>query len=292
MAMDSILSRRLPGAGVTLAVEISGEGPPVLMLHGFPENARSWRHQVPALTRAGFSVWVPNLRGYAGSDAPPDVAAYHLRHLVDDAVALIAATGAPRAHVVGHDWGGIIAWTLAGHHPALVDRLVIMNAPHMKHYLERVWRSSQLFRSWYVGLFLLPGVAERLLAARDFAALRRMFPGAAARPAFSAEDIEAYVAQFRRPDALRGALNYYRANTVRGGAALAAEARISADTLVLWGDKDPALAVQLLDPVHEVAPRARVRRFADVGHWIQNEIPEIVSRELVSFLTSRDPGAP
>ena len=131
MAEDSNLTRRVTADGVELSVTVDGIGPPVVFLHGFPENARSWRHQIAAVTNAGFSAWAPDLRGYNQSERPTARTAYHLRHLMADVVALVRATGAPRAHLVGHDWGGIIAWSVAGHYPELIDTLVILYAPHM-----------------------------------------------------------------------------------------------------------------------------------------------------------------
>lgn len=289
MAEDSNLTRRVAADGVQLAVTIEGTGPPVLFLHGFPENARSWRHQITAVSHAGFSAWAPDLRGYNRSDRPTSREAYHLRHLIEDVAALVRATGAPRVHVVGHDWGGIIAWSFAGRYPELVDRLVILNAPHMKVFSDKVWRSSQVVRSSYVGLFLLPVIAESLLSARDFALLRRLFVVEAGTSSpFTPADIEAYVAQFRTPGALTAALNYYRANAFGDGMRLAAITPIRTRTMVLWGDKDKALGRELLDGLDRVVPRLRVHRFPDVGHWINNEVPEEVNRLLIDFLTSRD----
>jgi epoxide hydrolase 4 len=290
MAEDSNLTRRVAGDGVELAVTVAGDGPPVVFLHGFPENARSWRHQIEAVTRAGFSAWAPDLRGYGESDRPTSRDAYHLRHLMADVAAIVRSTGSPRAHIVGHDWGGIIAWSFAGHHAALVDKLVILNAPHLKPYVDKVWRSPQLFRSWYVALFLLPRVPEWLLSAQDFAAIRRMFRSASGQRTspFSADAIDAYVAQFRSRGALTAALDYYRANARTDGTRVGVAARIAAETLVIWGDKDPALDVSLLDGLADVAPAVRIHRLRDVGHWVQNEAPEQVNRLLVEFLTSRD----
>jgi epoxide hydrolase 4 len=291
MGEDSNLTRRVMGDGVELVATVAGSGPPVIFLHGFPENGSSWRHQIPAVTKAGFSAWAPDLRGYNRSGRPTEREAYHLRHLMADVAAIVRATGAPRAHIVGHDWGGIIAWSFAGHYAELVETLVIMNAPHLRIYSEKVWRSSQAFRSWYVGLFLLPLLPERLLAAGDFALLRRLFAIATGHtPAFTAADIDSYVAQFRAPHALTAALNYYRANAQPDAVRLGATSEISAPTLVLWGDKDKALGVELLEDLQTVAANVRLKRFATVGHWIQNEIPDDVNRLLLAFITNHGRG--
>jgi pimeloyl-ACP methyl ester carboxylesterase len=281
-----IRHERIPGDGVHLHVARAGTGPPVILLHGFPENWRSWKHQVPALASAGFSVLVPDLRGYNESDRPAERSAYHLRHLVADVAALVRASGAARAHVVGHDWGGIVAWVFASVHPELLDKLVIVNAPHLRVYMEKLRRPSrQMLRAWYLLLFRIPGVSERALAARDFRAIRQMFRGLPKQPAFTDEEIEHYVAALARPGALTAALNWYRENLASPDALqLARSAHVGAETLVIWGEQDPALGVELLDGLERVAPRARVHRIPHASHWVQNEAPDEVNRVLVEFL--------
>ena len=281
-----IRHERIPGDGVHLHVARAGDGPPVILLHGFPENWRSWKHQIPALAAAGFSVLAPDMRGYNESDRPAERAAYHLRHLVADVAALVRAAGHPRTHIVGHDWGGIVAWTFAGMHPELLAKLVILNAPHLQLYVEKLWAPSrQTLRAWYLLLFRVPGLAEWALAARDYGAVRDMFRRMPKRPAFSEEEIEAYVAALARPGALTAALDYYRENMTSVDAhQLARSARVAAETLVIWGEQDPALGVELLDGLPRVAPRVRVYRIPHASHWVHNEVPDEVNRELVNFL--------
>ena len=277
---------RMRGDGVELHVARAGSGPPVVLLHGFPEGSRSWRKQIPALAEAGFSVLAPDLRGYGLSDRPGDQSAYHLRHLVGDVAALVRASGHPRAHVVGHDWGGIIAWSFAGEHPELLDRLVILNAPHMELYLRAVASHlPQLLRGWYAAFFQLPWLPEMALSAGDFQAVREMFRKAPRmKGAFPNEEIDAYVADLARPGALKAAIDYYRANMGTGGLTLARRARVSAETLVIWGDHDPALTLRVLDGLEEMAPRVRLHRVHDSGHWVNNEAPDEVNRVMTRFL--------
>ena len=272
--------------GVGLHVARAGDGPPVVLLHGFPENHTSWRHQIGPLAVAGFGVLAPDLRGYGPSDKPAGLDAYRLGRLVDDVAALVRTTGHPTAHVVGHDWGGIIAWAFAAKHPDLLGRLAILNAPLPRLYLERVRRPSQLFKSWYVGLFQLPRLSERLLAAGDFRAVRTMFRRLPYRKgAFSEADIQAYVDDLARPGALTAALNYYRANVRRTPSEMAAVGPTTAETLVIWGERDPSLSTVLLRGLDRFAPHAEVRRLPDAGHWVQNEAPAEVNRLLLDFLT-------
>jgi epoxide hydrolase 4 len=283
--MQAIRHERVQAGGVGLHVAIAGEGPPIVLLHGFPENWTSWRHQFPALVEAGFSVWAPDLRGYNLSDRPPAREAYRLRHLIDDVAAVVRATGAPRAHIGGHDWGGVIAWTFAGHQPALVDKLVIFNAPHLQNYLREVRRPPQMLRSWYVLFFQLPRLPELALSARHFSAVRDMFTRRPLRRgAFLDGEIDHYIQALSLPGALTAALNYYRANFHSDSIALARSARIPAETLVIWGDHDPALVTGLLDDLDRVAPRIQIHRIAESGHWVQNEAPDEVNRVLVDFL--------
>jgi pimeloyl-ACP methyl ester carboxylesterase len=276
--------QHVSGAGVSLHVVTAGAGPPVVLLHGFPEHWWSWRHQMPALVRAGYSVWVPDLRGYNLSDRPAAVAAYDLRHLVEDVVALVHATGAARAHLVGHDWGGIIAWTVAGRHPELVDRLLILNAPHLDVYARTVWRSSQALRSAYVPFFALPWLPEQVLSAKRFLLLRTMMRRLAVRAhAFSEADLDCYADALSQPGALRAALAYYRAN-IRREPMTWGRARVEAETLVIWGLDDPGLSPVLLDGLASAAPNSRVHRVPGCGHWVQSEAASEVNGLMLDFL--------
>lgn len=284
-ALRGVRMLTLRGHGLNLHAAVAGEGPPVILLHGFPESWRSWRHQIAPLVQAGFSVWAPNLRGYPPSDIAPERNAYHLRSLVEDVACVVRATGYERAHIVGHDWGGVIAWTFAGLYPQRLARLAILNAPHMKLYTDRVRRSSQMLRSLYVLLFRLPLLPERLLAGRHFRLVRTIFRTMPARkPAFTEQGIEAYVNMLAQPGALRAALDYYRINMRPDALALARSARTDAPVLVIWGERDPALENGLLDGLEQVAPKVAICRIPDAGHWVQNEAPQEVNSALLAFL--------
>lgn len=289
----SLRHDRVRGDGVDLHVASAGAGPPVILLHGFPDGWSSWRLQIDALAAAGFRALAPDLRGYGRSDRPRRRDAYHLRHLVADVAALVRSTGGPRAHLVGHDWGGVIAWTFAARHPELLDRLAILNAPHPRLYSRAVWRPPQLLRSWYAWLFQLPRLPELVLSVRDFAAIRWMLRELPYRKgAFSEADIRRRVEALSPPGALAAAVDYYRANLRPSAIAMARSAGTGAETLVIWGEHDPALGVGLLRGLDRVAPRVRVHRIPDAGHWVHREAPGEVNRVLVEFLrdgTSQPP---
>ena len=194
-----------------------------------------------------------------------------------------------RAHVVGHDWGGIITWSFAGLYPALLDRMVVLNAPHMAIFTARVWTSSQGLRSLYAGFFQLPLLPESALSAADFCVVRAMFASMPLQKnAFGADDIQRYVDMLSQPGALKAALDYYRENMRSDGMALAASVRTDADTLVIWGEKDPALGIFLLTGLSRYAPNVRIHRIGTASHWVQNEAPAEVNQALLAFL--RAPG--
>jgi pimeloyl-ACP methyl ester carboxylesterase len=280
-------NQRIEGDGLCLQTLVAGEGPPVILLHGFPENGHSWRHQIPALVSAGFSAWVPNLRGYPPSDISPNRSDYHMRRLVTDVAAIVSATGHARASVIGHDWGGIIAFAFAGACPTLLDKLVIINAPHMQVYAEKVWQTSQWMRSAYIALFQLPALPERMLSAGNFFMVRKMFKSLPARKGtFNDDDIAQYVEGLSQPGALKAALDYYRENMAPGAMAYARSARINAPVQIIWGARDPALGIFLLDGIERFAPRVRVHCVPNASHWVQNEAPEEVNRVLLAFLGS------
>ena len=207
-------SRRIDVGEVRLAVTEAGDpsGEPVILLHGFPELASSWRHQLPALAEAGFHAVAPDLRGYGDSDRPTAVEAYGVQKLVGDVVGLIAALGHDSVHVVGHDWGGGLAWGLAGNRPELVRSLTILNAPVGQVSARlRFEDPEQRAKSWYMLLFQFPGVAETWMSQHDFRNLRE-FVFEDAPDAFPPEERERLVASLRRDGALTAILNWYRAN--------------------------------------------------------------------------------
>jgi pimeloyl-ACP methyl ester carboxylesterase len=276
---------RVATNGIHLHAAVAGEGHAVLLLHGFPEHWWSWRRQLPAVADAGLAAWALDLRGYNESDRPLGRTAYSLRALVDDIAGVVHATGQSRCDIVGHDWGGFIAWTFAETYPDLVRRLVVLNAPHPAMFARETRRPRQVRRSAYMALFAVPMLAEAVLAARDFAAVRAMFVRMAVRPdAFSEADIEAFIAPLRVPGALTAALNYYRANLWSGLRRTRHVNTIAAETLVLWGERDPALDIRLLDGLDRFVPRLHVERFPSAGHWIHADEHERVNDAIVGFL--------
>jgi pimeloyl-ACP methyl ester carboxylesterase len=272
--------------GLRLHCVEAGTGPLVVLLHGFPEFWYAWRHQIPALAHAGYRVVAPDLPGYNTSDKPPRVRDYRPQVLAQDMADLIVALGAGSAAVAGHDWGGGLAWLLAMHHPERVERLVVLNAPQPIRFLKGLRSSRQLRRSWYILAFQLPWLPERLIAARDFRALRRALGRQPTWPdAFTAQDIDRYVAAAAQPGALRAAINYYRAAFRANPLAQVRNLRrVDIPTLIIWADQDRYLGRELAEPDRAWVPNVRVERIAEASHWVQADAPERVNRLMVDFL--------
>jgi epoxide hydrolase 4 len=272
--------------GIRLHWVEAGAGPLVVLLHGFPEHWYAWRHQIPALAAAGFRVLAPDLRGYNLSDKPRGVRQYRLDVLARDVVDLVQREGAGRAHVVGHDWGGLVAWRVATSHPTVVDRLVVLNAPHPGVMLRGLLKNGQLARSRYILVFQVPRLAERRFSGGDFALLRRYLRRDPVRPgAFSEDDIQKYVDAMRRPGALTAALNYYRAAFRAAPVTLlGAHPRIEAPVLLIWGEQDRYLGPHLTDGTERWVSDLRVERIPQASHWVQADAPEKVNDLLLSHL--------
>lgn len=268
----------LSANGIAFHLIEAGAGPTILLLHGFPEFGYAWRRQLPALAAAGFRAIAPDLRGYNLTDRPSGVGEYRVEILIEDVAGIIRALDQGEVVLVGHDWGGVIAWYLAMQHPELIRRLIIMNAPHPAAYAREMRRlSSQLLRSWYAGFFQLPKIPEVIWRARDYALLRRVMRSG---PASSAEEVEAYVEAFSRPEGLSGPINYYRALARYGGPTVKS---IRTPTLLIWGERDPFLVPRLTDGLERWVPDIRVERLPEATHWLHHEQPDRISHLIAEF---------
>ena len=296
---------------------VGNDAPLVILLHGFPEFWWSWREQIPALAAAGYWVVAPDLRGYNLSDKPQEIADYSIELLTEDVRRLIVHCGRERAALVGHDWGGVVAWAFAMEFPAATERLAVLNAPHpqrMQEALSGRVNLRQLRRSWYMFVLQLPMLPERWLAMNGHERIGLIFRDTAEhREAFPADVLQRFRDAAARPGALKAAINYYRA-AVRSGARegwwqlraalpaaleplLAAvvghgeppEPRtyptIDAPTLLVWGERDTALGRELTEGMEPLfgGPFELVY-LPDCAHWVQQECPEDVNRLLLDFL--------
>ncbi len=270
--------------GLRLHAAAEGErGPLVVLLHGFPECWYSWRLYLHPLAQAGFRAVAPDMRGYNLSDKPRGVLNYQLPILTADVMGLIQACGAQKAIVVGHDWGGVVAWRFAMEYPEAVEKLVICNAPHPARMQAELRHFRQLRKSWYVFFFQLPWLPEALLGSSPARFLERGMRGSAVRKsAISDEDLRVYTEALSQPGALTAAINYYRA-IGRWGVHLP-NLPIAAPTLLIWGEEDIALGRELVAGTERYVPNLRVHRIPNCGHWVQQEAFDEVRQVMLDFL--------
>ncbi len=261
----------------------AGEGPLVVLLHGFPEFWYGWRLQIQPLAAAGFHVVAPDMRGYNLSSRPDGADAYDTAKLAADVRGLVHERGAESALLVGHDWGGTAAWATAMNHPEVVDRLAILNAAHPRKLSQGLHHPDQLRRSWYFFFFALPELPEGVVHANDWHFFRHFLQDA--DPAFTPEEIKHYVEAWSQPGAATGMINYYR-SSVRQSQKRAQEALrpIEAPTLVIWGQDDRYLGPELAEPDQNDVPNLdRVERVPDASHWVHHDQAELVTRMLTDF---------
>ncbi|MFN8127110.1 MAG: alpha/beta hydrolase [Candidatus Nanopelagicales bacterium] len=259
------------------------DGPLIVLLHGFPELNVSWRHQIPALADAGYRVLAPNQRGYHGSVRD---GSYATADLAEDVVAMIDAMGARTATVVGHDWGGGVAWTLAHLHPERVERLVALNCPPpavLSHALRT--NPSQLAKSWYMFFFQIPRLPEKFVVEHM---PRALIGGSYNRKAWNHDNLAPYVAAYQTPADARGPVNWYR-GALRRPTALRRLRPVAVPILIIWGVEDRFLGLDL------IAAQSLRRAIAygnepdivlveGAGHFVQNEAPEQVTAALLAWL--------
>src|SRR3984957_1508001 len=261
----------------------AGEGPLVVLLHGFPEFWYGWRRQIEPLAAAGFRVVAPDMRGYNLSARPDGVAAYDIGPLTDDIAALIHERGAESALLVGHDWGGSVAWALAMNHPEVVDRLAILNAAHPRKLSQGLHHLSQLRRSWFFFFFDLPDLPETVVHANNWHFFRHFLHDA--RPAFTPEQTDRYIEAWSQPGAATGRITYSRSSVRQSQKKAEAALRpILAPTLVIWGERDRYLGPDLAEPDHDDVPNLdRVERLPDASHWVHHDEAERVTQLLIDF---------
>ncbi|SCE74066.1 Pimeloyl-ACP methyl ester carboxylesterase [Micromonospora matsumotoense] len=260
---------RVAARGLTFDVRAGGpeDGAVVLLLHGFPQHGGEWDEVVPALHAAGLRTYAPDQRGYSPGARPAEVAGYRLPELVADAVAVLDGLGVEAAHVVGHDWGAIVAWALAARHPERVRTLTAVSVPHpaaFGHALATDRR--QRARSSYMTLFRRAGLAERVLLAWRGAVLRRLLAGVG-----DSARVARYAEPMRRPGALTGGLNWYRAMSGRD---MKVVGPVRVPTSYVWSDRDVAIGRTAAQAcARHVSGDYRFVVLAGVTHWIPDEAP-------------------
>ena len=269
---------------VTLHYVSQGEGSLMLMLHGFPEFWYSWRHQIAEFSH-DYKVVAVDLRGYNESDKPKERNSYRLSVLVEDIKGIIEGLGYDRCVLVGHDWGGAIAWTLAYTYPELVERLIVLNLPHPAKLSEGFRSLRQLARSWYILFFQLPLLPEWILSLRQYTVLMAILTETSINPeAFPQEAIEAYRQAAAKPKAITAMLNFYR-NIWQSNILSQSWDVLNTPTLMIWGENDIALGKELTLGTQDYVQDLQIRYIPDCGHWVQQEQPQLVNRYMREWLS-------
>jgi pimeloyl-ACP methyl ester carboxylesterase len=272
--------------GIRMHYVTQGTGPLVVLLHGFPEFWYSWRYQIPFLAEHGYTGVAPDLRGYNDTDKPRT--GYSVSTLLRDIVGLIKGLGQEKAIIVGHDWGGALAWAFAQRYPQMTERLVVLNAPHPRAFMRELRTAKQLRKSWYIFSFQIPWLPEFILGRGHAAMIGKMlYASAVQKSAFPQDVLAHYRDAMSKPGALRAAINYYRApfrKSLGVGGVSKAATTISAPTLLIWGDQDIALGIELTRGLELWVPNLQIRHLPDSGHWVQQEKPDTVNALLLEFL--------
>ncbi len=271
--------------GVTLHVALAGpeDGVPVLLLHGYPEAWFGWSHQIDALVAAGFRVAMPDQRGYNLSERPGRVSDYHIETLAADAVSLAETLGYSAWHLVGHDWGAAVAWTVAYMAPSGLRSVSILNVPEPRVMLRAATRTRQFFRSWYILAFQIPALPEMAIRHNGFRNMLRNLRSSAAPGVFDDAAAVRYIEAWSRPGAMTAMIAWYRAAFGRVPSH-AASARVRVPLQILWGEKDVFLGAEMVEPSAERCDHVRVIRFPDATHWVQHEESEAVNAALIEHV--------
>lgn len=269
--------------GITLNAAIAGppEGKLMLFLHGFPEFSLGWKKQLVFFAAKGFRVVAPDQRGYNLSSKPKGVKAYRIENLVVDIVALIQQLSAQKVILVGHDWGGGIAWELAGQHPELIEKLIILNMPHLK-VMSDLLKSNpkQWLRSWYFGFFQIPLLPEWFISLFNFKMLEKSMIKTANKNTFSKEEIAQYKAAWQPLGTLKAMINWYRAYKYSNPTLK----RIIVPTLIIWGEKDKFLLPQMAEKSNLLCDRGKLILLPDATHWLHHEKSAKVNQLVLNFL--------
>jgi pimeloyl-ACP methyl ester carboxylesterase len=258
-----------------------------LCLHGFPELGYSWRHQLPVLADLGYRAWAPDLRGYGATRPRPTRRRDYLGSLlVEDVAAIVDDADASEVVLIGHDWGAVLAWQFAIEQARPLDRLVIMNVPHPTRFFQGLRTFRQLRKSWYIFFFQLPWLPEWTLRRKDAEAVGKAFTDMAVHTErFDDEAVRPFREAASQPDALRAMINWYRAIPFGlRDADLSDPPTIDTPTLMIWGEQDTALGVELAAGTDEYVADLTLRYLPNASHWVQQDQPDVVNAMLAAYL--------
>ncbi len=269
--------------GIRLHAAIAGppEGKVILFLHGFPEFSLGWKKQLLFFAEKGFRVIAPDQRGYNLSSKPKGVKAYRNENLVADIVGLIGQLSTQKIILAGHDWGGGVAWEVAGQHPGLIEKLIILNMPHLRVMGDTLKSNlRQLLKSWYFGFFQVPLLPEWFIRLFNFRLLEKSMIRTANKNTFFRSDIAQYKAAWRNPGALKAMVNWYRAYK----SSKPAQKRILVPTLILWGKKDKFLLSEMAEKSNLLCAKGKLIVLEDATHWLHHEKSARVNQLILNFI--------
>ena len=270
--------------GVRLHYVFQGEGPLMLMLHGFPEFWYSWRHQIVAFSH-NYRVVAPDLRGYNYSDKPQSIESYSISELIKDIAGMITELGYEKCILVGHDWGGALAWYFANEYPEMISQLIVLNFPHPAKFQQGLRTPQQLKKSWYIFFFQLPYLPELLFQLNDYQAIASVFTKSTIeQSAFTSEDIEAYKKAASQPGALTAAINYYRCSFQQLFKEVKSWNKLDIPTLIIWGENDIYLGKELTYGTTDYVNDLTIKYIPNCSHWVQQEKPQLVNQYMADFL--------
>lgn len=259
------------------------DGELVIMLHGFPECWASWRHQITALASAGYRLLIPNLRGYGRGEKPEKLIDYRIDNLAKDIDALLHHAGREKCHLVGHDWGGAIAWWYGIHHSERLASLSILNAPHPQAFLQTLKKAPlQWLKSWYIFFFQLPLLPEKMMSLFNHKRLRDTLTSTSNTGSYQQDDIDILLDTWQQPGCTRAMLNYYRC-MLRDLVLPQEPATVSAPSQLLWGEQDLALTLPMAISSTAYFDHGQLHRYPDASHWLNHDKPDAVNTKLLQF---------
>lgn len=264
-------------------------GAAVFLLHGFPEFHYGWKNQIPDLVEAGFRVIVPDQRGYNLSDKPKGISAYDVDILAKDIIGLFDHFGIQKAKLVGHDWGAVVAWTVAINHPERLEKLAILNVPHPDVMTDFVLHNlAQRKKSWYVFFFQIPWFVEWMLGKNNFEYMGRILTRSGRKNTFTEADVVEYKKAWSQKGALTGMLNWYRAAVRRGLKYTFSKKKparhVHVRTMILWGKRDVALSSEMAQPSIDLCDEGELTFFDKSTHWVQHDASVEVNQKLIEFM--------
>ena len=271
--------------GIHLHTALAGpeNGQPVFLLHGFPDAWFGWQSQIETLADAGFRVIAPDQRGYNMSEKPKGIASYAMPVLVDDILNLADGLGYDRFNIAGHDFGAMVVWNLAMHHPERIDKMAIANVPHpsvMKSYLRS--QPKQMLKSWYALFFQIPKLPELVVRMSNWQFLISAMPDE-----FSAEEQDRYREAWEQPGAMTGMINWYRAMMQKSITTLETS-KIKVPTLIIWGKQDPHLSYEMAELSVDLCDDGELITFDDASHWVLYDEPDATSKQLIHHFSEGD----